>query len=78
MDHAAGQLDRHRRKDPWPGQRFLQFLQHPENREQLSFDLREDGYDDARPPGGSEAPGAAEMADWPAGSIAAGDPAAAA
>ncbi len=42
---------------------FGQYLQHPENRRQLSFALRDGGYDVRDHQGGTEAPPRPEMAD---------------
>jgi lipoprotein-releasing system permease protein len=41
---------------------FGRFLQHPANREQLSFDLREDGYDQQDHQAGSNSPGRPQLA----------------
>ena len=38
---------------------FSRYLQHPENRRQMSFDLRPGGYDELRPPGRERDAGAA-------------------
>ena len=42
---------------------FSKYLQHPENRKKMSFDLREDGYDVRDHQGGPDAPERPQMAE---------------
>ena len=65
------QLDRHRRETHARSAISASYLQHPENREQLSFELREGGYDTHDHQAGAEAPQRDADGAAPAGSIAA-------
>ena len=57
-----------------PGQRLRQFLQHPANREQLSFEPARERLRRARSSRGRTARNSAADAQWPAGHTAAGKP----
>ena len=50
---------------------FAKYLQHPENRKQLSFALRDDGYDQVDPQGGPDARDRPQMeqAGWKKDSV---------